>query len=462
MTKYYAVRKGRKIGIFTDWLACKDLISGFAGAEYKSFLTEEEANEYINTKFECFPNTDDSKIDTKIYDPFYNKIINDTKHHKIPNLKKYVMPKNTIIDEEELFIYPIINKKEEEVKIVNSYKALPSFIYNINIKKNDIKEDNIKEDNIKEDNIKTYKLPNFITDKSDSEKLYKDIIIGKNNNSEYKLPNFINEDNSIIKYGKENKIIDNKKSSYDLPYFIKSKCSIKEDSIKEDNIKEDSIKEDSIKEDSIKEDSIKEDSIKEDSIKEDSINGYKLPNFIHKMDKILYKLPNFINELESDFDEYGSTCIYVDGGCNKQTKDTAFASVVDYQGNDLIEKYSYLFPDMDLNEVILPVGKRVIAIAKFDDVKKQQNNGAELLALIIGYRIALEDINIRIIYSDSDLMIKYWSKKLDSIKASKMDQRKVKYIYELINLRMEYESKGNYNSLRKISGDKNLADLGYH
>ena len=45
--KIYAVRKGRKTGLFNTWDECKEQINGFSGAEYKSFLTEDEAIEYL-------------------------------------------------------------------------------------------------------------------------------------------------------------------------------------------------------------------------------------------------------------------------------------------------------------------------------------------------------------------------------------------------------------------------------
>ncbi len=41
--KYYAVRKGKTVGIFESWDACKASVDGFPGAEYKSFKTKEEA-----------------------------------------------------------------------------------------------------------------------------------------------------------------------------------------------------------------------------------------------------------------------------------------------------------------------------------------------------------------------------------------------------------------------------------
>ncbi len=45
--KYYAVRKGKKAGIYQSWAECKAMVDGYSGAQYKSFLTLEEAKTYI-------------------------------------------------------------------------------------------------------------------------------------------------------------------------------------------------------------------------------------------------------------------------------------------------------------------------------------------------------------------------------------------------------------------------------
>ena len=47
MTKYYAVKNGREVGIFTSWDACRTSVDGFAGAEYKSFKTKKEALAFL-------------------------------------------------------------------------------------------------------------------------------------------------------------------------------------------------------------------------------------------------------------------------------------------------------------------------------------------------------------------------------------------------------------------------------
>lgn len=50
MAKYYAVRKGKEPGIYTTWAECQKQVSGFKGAEFKSFKTMIEAQNFIDEK----------------------------------------------------------------------------------------------------------------------------------------------------------------------------------------------------------------------------------------------------------------------------------------------------------------------------------------------------------------------------------------------------------------------------
>ncbi len=45
--KFYAVRKGHRVGIFESWEECKVAVEGFSGAEYKGFPNREEAEGYL-------------------------------------------------------------------------------------------------------------------------------------------------------------------------------------------------------------------------------------------------------------------------------------------------------------------------------------------------------------------------------------------------------------------------------
>lgn len=45
--KYYAVKKGRKVGIYQTWNECKAMVDGFSGAIYKSFPNLEDAEAFL-------------------------------------------------------------------------------------------------------------------------------------------------------------------------------------------------------------------------------------------------------------------------------------------------------------------------------------------------------------------------------------------------------------------------------
>ena len=45
--KFYAVKCGRKTGLYTVWAECAAQVKGFQGAVYKGFMTEDEARAWI-------------------------------------------------------------------------------------------------------------------------------------------------------------------------------------------------------------------------------------------------------------------------------------------------------------------------------------------------------------------------------------------------------------------------------
>ena len=47
MSKYYAVRVGRKPGVYTTWRECASQVNGYAGCIYKSFKTRIEAEKFM-------------------------------------------------------------------------------------------------------------------------------------------------------------------------------------------------------------------------------------------------------------------------------------------------------------------------------------------------------------------------------------------------------------------------------
>lgn len=57
--KFYAVKKGKKTGIFNNWEDCKAQVTGFSGAIYKSFENFEDAKKYLNLEV----NTENRELD---------------------------------------------------------------------------------------------------------------------------------------------------------------------------------------------------------------------------------------------------------------------------------------------------------------------------------------------------------------------------------------------------------------
>ena len=61
MAKFYAVKKGKKTGIFSTWDECKEQVTGFKGAVYKSFKTLSEAEAFLERNEEKIENIE--KVD---------------------------------------------------------------------------------------------------------------------------------------------------------------------------------------------------------------------------------------------------------------------------------------------------------------------------------------------------------------------------------------------------------------
>ncbi len=73
MAKFYAVRNGRQIGIYGTWEECRAQVSGYSGAEYKSFKTYDDAASYIGTQISLFDDTQSEQNTAVAYvDGSYN------------------------------------------------------------------------------------------------------------------------------------------------------------------------------------------------------------------------------------------------------------------------------------------------------------------------------------------------------------------------------------------------------
>lgn len=85
MAKFYAVRTGHNPGVYLTWDECKNQVSGFPGASYKSFKTQDEAEKFIYCE-ETSGGEPDNKVDVDIN----SKIDEDIKNLKIDEVIAFV------------------------------------------------------------------------------------------------------------------------------------------------------------------------------------------------------------------------------------------------------------------------------------------------------------------------------------------------------------------------------------
>ncbi|HEM3649581.1 TPA: RNase H1/viroplasmin domain-containing protein [Streptococcus suis] len=69
--KYYAIKSGRKTGIFNSWTEAEGYVKGFPNAKYKSFTSIEEAEEYLGN-LNNNDNTDVNQIISKERNKYFH------------------------------------------------------------------------------------------------------------------------------------------------------------------------------------------------------------------------------------------------------------------------------------------------------------------------------------------------------------------------------------------------------
>lgn len=74
--KYYAVKEGRKPGIYTTWAECEEQVKGYQGADYKKFNNEEDARLFVYGV--CSVSTSINQTNVKEHKPRINYIKPDT------------------------------------------------------------------------------------------------------------------------------------------------------------------------------------------------------------------------------------------------------------------------------------------------------------------------------------------------------------------------------------------------
>ena len=84
MPNYYAVKAGRKTGIYESWEDCKKQVHGFPGAIFKKWKTKEEAERYLEKKTEVFSDFKRKSVKEKQDAPVSEDALQEALFQKYP------------------------------------------------------------------------------------------------------------------------------------------------------------------------------------------------------------------------------------------------------------------------------------------------------------------------------------------------------------------------------------------
>ena len=102
--KFYAVKVGKKTGIFDNWDDCKASVSGFPNAEYKGFPSKEEAIAYLGEVYQ--ESTNKEKVSGK-----------STDHMKQMKVEDYLKnPKLDVISDKDVVVAYVDGSYDDQLK----------------------------------------------------------------------------------------------------------------------------------------------------------------------------------------------------------------------------------------------------------------------------------------------------------------------------------------------------------
>ena len=145
-----------------------------------------------------------------------------------------------------------------------------------------------------------------------------------------------------------------------------------------------------------------------------------------------------LTELYSELDQ---NAIYFDAGTGRGNG--VEVRLTDFNGNSLLYK---IMNEKNINEF----GNYYVADTR-------TNNFGELVGIYTAFVYA-KKYGTKVICGDSSLIIEYWSK--GRYNSSDLENDTIELIKKVTLMRNEFEKKGG--TVKKISGDVNPADLGFH
>ena len=145
-----------------------------------------------------------------------------------------------------------------------------------------------------------------------------------------------------------------------------------------------------------------------------------------------------LTELYSELDQ---NAIYFDAGTGRGSG--VEVRLTDFNGNSLLYK--------------IMNGKNINEFGNYYVADTRTNNFGELVGIYIAFVYA-KKYDTKMICGDSSLIIEYWSK--GRYNSSNLENDTIELIKKVTLMRNEFEKKGG--TVKKISGDVNPADLGFH
>ena len=131
MTKFYAVRKGKKTGIFSTWDECKEQVTGFKGAIYKSFKTLEEAEEFVKGNEEKIENVEEVDGVYAYIDGSLVIVDGDKKYEfkHAGNREDYAQLHNVAgeLEAAKYVMWYAVDKKIKEITLFYDYQGIESW-----------------------------------------------------------------------------------------------------------------------------------------------------------------------------------------------------------------------------------------------------------------------------------------------------------------------------------------------
>ena len=142
MAKFYAVKKGKKTGIFSTWDECKEQVTGFKGAVYKSFKTLSEAEAFLERNEEKIENIEEVDGVYAYIDGSFNRIngiygsgvviVDGDKKHEYKhagNREDYAQLHNVAgeLEAAKFVMWYAVDKKIKEITLFYDYQGIEAW-----------------------------------------------------------------------------------------------------------------------------------------------------------------------------------------------------------------------------------------------------------------------------------------------------------------------------------------------